>query len=308
MTDLQTALRDYAALRRSLGFVAKESDHLLPSFVAYLEGVGAAHVSTQAALAWATMPAAALPVTWAQRLGAVRGFARYLANSDPLTEVPAADLLPARYTRVAPYLYSDTEVGALMAAARSLSPALRAATYEAFIGLVSVSGLRAGEAIRLDRSDIDYHRAVVVVRNSKLEVAREVPLHETTLYALRAYGVVRDQWSPKQAVPAFFVSTLGSRLCLVTVDATFRRLLAHAGIKAGPGRRRPRAHDLRHSFAVKTLIDWHARGVDVDARMPLLSKVLGHGNPASTYWYLQASPELFGLVARRLDAQSGGGS
>jgi integrase/recombinase XerD len=303
MNELRARLSDYAALRRSLGFAAKELDYYLPSFVRYMESKEAGHISTGAALAWATLPAGLLPVSYSQRLGAVRGFARYLANLDPMTEVPPADLLPVRYSRVAPYLYSDDDVSALMAAARNLAPELRGATYETFIGLLAVSGLRSGEAIRLDRADIRRHQ--LVVRNSKHEAAREVPLHQTALRALRSYAALRDGLAPNSGTSAFFVSTLGKRLTQVTVDAAFRKILAAAGIQAAPGRRRPRLHDLRHSFAVKSVAEWRLAGIDVDARMPALAKVLGHANPASTYWYLQASPELFGSVAGRLDAAWG---
>jgi integrase/recombinase XerD len=300
MSDMRARLRDYAALRRSLGFAAKELDYYLPSFVRYMEERGAAHITTGAALAWAALPVGLLPVSYGQRLGAVRGFARYLANFDPVTEVPPADLLPAHYNRAAPYLYSDCEVSALMAAAHNLAPELRGATYETFIGLLAVTGLRSGEAIRLDRADVHPDR--LVVRNSKHEAAREVPLDGSALRALRSYAALRDWLAPGSGTSAYFVSTLGTRLTQVTVDATFRRILATAGLKAAPGRRRPRLHDLRHSFAVKTVADWRLAGIDVDARLPALSKVLGHANPASTYWYLQASPELFGSVARGLDA------
>jgi integrase len=225
----------------------------------------------------------------------------YLKTFDDTTEVPPADLLPASYSRVTPYLYSDEEIERLMAAARLLSPALRGLTYSTLIGLLAVSGMRVGEAIRLDRDDVDYGRSLLVVRNSKREKAREVPLHETTLEALDTYANLRDRHYPERTSESFFVSTIGTRLYPVNVNKTHRDLVALAGLE-GRGRRcRPRIHDLRHSFAVKTLIDWHRDGLDVDARMPLLSKVLGHANPASTYWYLQAAPELLALVARQVE-------
>jgi integrase len=301
MSDLQRQLGDYVSLRRSLGYVTREADWLLPSFVAYLEDRGARQVTTELAVAWAASPSGILPITRKQRLGVARGFAMYLKTFDDTTEVPPADLLPASYSRVTPYLYSDEEIERLMAAARSLSPALRGLTYSTLIGLLAVSGMRVGEAIRLDRDDVDYGRSQLVVRNSKREKAREVPLHETTLEALSTYANLRDRHYPERTSESFFVSTVCTRLYPVSVNKTHRDLVALAGLE-GRGRRcRPRIHDLRHSFAVKTLIDWHRDDLDVDARMPLLSKVLGHANPASTYWYLQAAPELLALVARQVE-------
>lgn len=306
MSDLRAHLVDYVELRRSLGFACREADWLLPSFLAYLEGRGGGHVTADLALAWATSPPDVLAITKRQRLCAVRGFAEYLATIDERTEVPPSDLLPATYTRVAPYLYSDEEIEALMAAARSLRPPLRAVTYETLIGLLAVSGIRVGEAIRLDRDDIDYERALLVVRNSKRERSREVPLHDSTLHALSAYSKLRDHRWRELSSEGFFVSTVGTRLYARCVDKTHRDLVAWAGLDGRGQRRRPRVHDLRHSFAIKTLIGWHRDGLDVDASMPALSRVLGHVNPASTYWYLQAVPELLAIVAERVDLVFGG--
>jgi integrase/recombinase XerD len=301
MTELRCHLRDYTALRRSLGFAAKEADFLLPSFLTYLEERHATNVTTELALAWASSPEGVLAVTRRQRLSAVRGFARHLSNLDEATEIPPLDLLPASYSRVTPYLYSDEEIEALMAAARSLSPGLRALTYETVIGLLAVSGIRIGEAIRLGRDDVDVVRSLLVVRDSKVERSREVPLHETTLAALDTYRRARDRRFSAPAPASFFVSTLGTPLHPCTVNKTHRDLVALAGLQGRGGRCRPRLHDLRHSFAVNTIIGWHRDGLDVDARMPLLSKVLGHADPKSTYWYLQAAPELLALVAGRLE-------
>jgi integrase len=301
VSDLRAHLADYVELRRSLGFACREADSLLPNFLAYLDRRGARHVTADLALAWATSPSDVLAITKRQRLGAVRGFAEYLHAIDDRTEVPPTDLLPATYTRVAPYFYSDEEIEALMAAARTLKPALRAITYETLIGLVAVSGIRVGEAIRLDRDDIDYQRALLVVRASKRVRSREVPLHDSTLHALSAYSKMRDHRWRELPLESFFVSTVGTPLYARCVDKTHRDLVARAGLDEHGQRRRPRLHDLRHSFAIKTLIGWHRDGLDIDARIPALCRVLGHANPANTYWYLQAVPELLAIVAERVE-------
>jgi integrase len=300
MTDLSAAVDSYLALRRGLGFTLVDAGSLLPNFVGYLHGKGAEHVSTELALAWATLPVNAGPIWWRQRLGTVRGFAEYLANIDPQTEVPPRDLLPARQQRVAPYLYSDADIAALMAAARSLNPPLRAATYETFIGLLSVTGLRLGEALALDRDDLNKDGLLLIVRHAK-RGGRKVPLHESTVRALEGYFDCVDRHLPEPVSPSVFVSIRGTRMNKDSMHATFPVLIDRAGLRGQGQRTRPRIHDLRHTFAVRQLIDWHQQCADVDARIPLLSAVLGHSDPASTYWYLEAAPELFAIIGERLE-------
>lgn len=300
MTDLSAAVDSYLAMRRGLGFKLVDAGSLLPDFVGYLHQNGAEHISTELALAWATQPVNTSPVWWRQRLCTVRGFAEYVHNIDPDTEVPPRDLLPARQQRLAPYLYSGADIAALMTAARSLNPLLRAATYETIIGLLSVTGLRLGEALRLNREDMDENQLLLIVRHAK-GGGRKVPLHETTLQALQDYFDCVDRHFPDPVSPSVFVSIRGTRMSKDSIHATFPRLIDQAGLTGRGQRSRPRPHDLRHSFAVRQLIDWHQQHVDVDARIPLLSAVLGHSDPASTYWYLQAAPELFAIVGSCLE-------
>lgn len=302
MNQFRTALRDYLAVRRSLGYQLDKAEELLTDFVGYLEGQGATHITTELALAWATRPAGAHPAWWRHRLGAVRGFARHLQCADPRTEVPPSDLLPATQPRMTPYLYSETEIAALMAAARGLVPAFRGATYETLIGLLVVSGMRIGEVLRLGRDDVDEDRLAIVVRRSKPGSSREVPLHETTMEALHAYARLRDQRFSVPSSQRFFISAKGAGLCYTTVRTTFRELVRTAGLEGRGVRCRPRIHDIRHSFAVASVLRWYREGADVDAKLPLLSAVLGHVDPASTYWYLEAAPELLAIVADRLGA------
>lgn len=300
MIDLHSAVADYLSTRRRLGYALRRDGQLLPDFVDHAHRAGATHVTTAIALDWATQPRSAHPQWWRQRLGIIRGFARFLKTIDPETEVPPTDLLPAHRSRVTPYLYSDDDILRLLDAANALQPRVRAATYTALIGLLAVTGLRVGEAIGLDRSDIDEPQALLVVRRAKLDKTREVCLHPTTLAALSAYGRERDAQWPHPAGPAVFVSTRGDRVCRSTVGYTFRQLLDTVGLEGRGERCRPRVHDLRHAFAVRTLLGWYRDGVDVEARLPLLSTYLGHVGPSATYWYLQASPELLAIAGGRL--------
>lgn len=292
---------EYLALRRSLGYLLRQEARMLASFVAFLEDEGAVRVTIEAALAWATAPSDASPTWWAKRLTVVRGFARYLQAFDPRTEVPPPNLLPRRSSRTTPYLYSSAEVVALMEAARRLPTPLRATTFETFVGLMASTGLRTGEAMRLDRPDVDLIDGALVVRDSKHGKSRLVPLHESTTAALGRYARRRDELCPAPEVPAFFLSGAGTRLNSTNVTTTFVGLLDDAGITSPPGRRRPRPYDLRHSFAVTTLVTWYREGVEVAPRLPALSTYMGHEKPSATYWYLEAAPELMALAAGRLD-------
>ncbi len=301
MTDLRAAVDEYLAIRRTLGYSLKRDGHLLPDFVAYVEATSTVSVTTALALAWAMRPSNAHPHWWRQRLGIVRGFTRYLNTIDPLNEVPPKDLLPAHRSRITPYLYSDEEIAGLLAAARTLSPALRAATYETLVGLVVVTGLRIGEAIRLDRTDVDLDEGSIVVRRAKFGKTREVWLHDSTIHALHAYARTRDQHWPVVATPRFFLSARGTALESSIVHYTFRRLVRAAHLEGHGARCWPRPHDLRHSFAVRTLLAWYRAGLEVEPQLPLLSTHLGHVKPASTYWYLEAAPELLAIAGQRLE-------
>ena len=235
----------------------------------------------------------------------MRGFARHLHVIDPACEVPPADLLPTRFRRAVPHLYSHSDIARLMQAANALAPPLRAATYTSVVGLLAATGMRIGEAIRLDRDDVDWAAHLLVIHLSKDGKSREVPLHPSTLDALQGYARQRDQLCARPVPASFFVSARGQRLYYRSVWSTFHRLLRDAGIESPAGRRPPRLHDLRHSFIVDTLLDWYRSDVDVEAMMPRLSTYVGHAKPSATYWYLEAAPELLALAADRLERAFG---
>lgn len=302
MSQLRRVLTDYLSLRRALGFKLDRAGRYLPEFVDYLEAAGATTVTTKLALAWATQPPKDRTAWNAERLEFVRGFAEHLTALDPTTEVPPADLLVRRPIRAEPYLYTDAEIAALLAAARAIPSPLRAATYETLVGLLAVTGMRVGEAIGLDRTDLDWTHALLTIRGAKFGKSRELPLASSTLAALRRYADTRDRLCSHPQDRSFFVSTAGTRLLYQNVHFDFLRLAGRAGLGARSPRCRPRPHDLRHTFAVRTLMDWYRQGVDVQARMPLLSTYLGHVDPSETYWYLQAAPELVVLAAAKLPA------
>jgi integrase/recombinase XerD len=302
MSALSDAARDYLRLRNSLGHELAEHHRELPRFVAVLDAAGLPTVTVAAALSWAQGPDIDPASSIApRRMTIARGFARYMAGIDARTEVPPPGLISGRRRWRPPFIYSPDDIAMLMAQARRLRQPMPAATHEALIGLLAASGIRVGEAIRLDRDDIDWARGILAIRESKFGKSRRVPVLESTLTALDRYARVRDQFCARTTSSSFFVSMTGTRVIYPIVQQTFRRLCDSAGIGADAPSP-PRIHDLRHSFAIRTLLDWYRSGADVEAKLPTLSTYLGHRDPRSTYWYLSAAPELLALAAQRLES------
>lgn len=303
MSVLHEELDRYLRLRRSLGHDLSDAARLLPRFVTYLEVIGADFVTIDAALTWAQAPDAGPGTTvWPRRMMAVRGFARYLTGVDPRTEVPPVGLVPMRRRWRSPFIYREADVVALMAECRRSIPSpFRALTFETLLGLLAATGLRVGEALRLDRADLDQGEGVLLIRRSKFGKSRVVPLHTSVLDALEHYAAQRDQFHPKPASQSFFVSNRGTRLIYPTVSEMFRKVCDAAGVGAAASVQ-PRIHDLRHSFAVHCLVGWYRAGAAVQARLQWLSTYLGHRDPRSTYWYLSAAPELLAHAVERLDS------
>ena len=307
MNRLHERVEQYLAIRRSLGFKLEDHGRLLPQFVTYLDQRGAGTLTVEAALAWAIQPQQVDRFRWRQRLSVVRGFARWLQPLDPATQVPPADLLAYRRTRPIPYLFTEADIDALLAAIMTvLRHPLRVATHRTLFGLLAVTGIREGEAIGLDRDDVDLSAGLLTIRDSKFGKSRQLPLHPSTVAVLRDYAAQRDRLCLRPATSSFFISVQGRRLTGRRVRAVFTRLVDRAGLAPRNGSRPPRVHDLRNGFAVHTLLDWYRDGGDVQARLPLLSAYLGHARPSSTYWYLQAVPELLTLAAQLLEPSRSG--
>ncbi|MGO9975115.1 MAG: tyrosine-type recombinase/integrase [Solirubrobacteraceae bacterium] len=303
MTSFAEHADDYLRLRRSFGFKLHDHERLLRRFAAHLDDLGADAVTIELSLAWATerdVPAGS--VVPAMRLLVVRGFARYMIGLDPRTEIPPTELIPLRQHRRAPFIYSDADIAALMEQARTrIRQPVVAATYETLIGLLAATGMRISEAIKLDRADIDWTDGVLLVRESKFNKSRYLPVHHSTLQALERYAGVRDRLCRNPSAPSFFVSLRRARLDDCAAQATFRRLCRQTGVGADAPFP-PRLHDLRHTLAVRTLLGWYREGVDVQARLPVLATYLGHLNPVYTYYYLSAAPELLAHAAGMRDA------
>lgn len=302
MSALEGHLDAYLRLRRQFGHGLAEAHRLLPRFVGHLDANGIEFVTVEAALEWSLQPRVpAGSVVPGHRMMVVRGFARYLSGIDPRTEIPPAGLIRIPRHWRPPFIYTDSDVAALVdQAGRSIPQPLRQATIETLIGLLAATGLRVGEALRLDQGDIDFADGVLQVRRSKFGKSRLVPVLPSTVEALQRYARRRQQLCPHPSTDSFFVSLRGTRVIYETVWPT-HRLLCQAAAVGASSPVNPRIHDLRHTFAVRVLLGWYREGVDVQARLPWLSTYLGHREPRSTYWYLSAAPELLAHAAGLLD-------
>jgi site-specific recombinase XerD len=274
--------------------------------VAFAEREGESYITTQLVLRWTRQPSQAQPATWASWVAMVRRFARWWSASDPRTEVPPEGLLPHRYRRQPPYIYSDDEIERIMWAAAQLPSAngMRALTYSTFFGLVAATGMRMSEGLALDRSDVDLHQGILTVQRTKFGKSRLIPVHASTREALERYAVQRDRILRRVETPAFFVSEQGRRITQWSTRYNFARVSQQIGLRL-PARgcrhgHGPRLHDLRHRFAVRTLIEWYRTGRDVEREIPKLATYLGHVHVNDTYWYIEAVPELLQLATERL--------
>lgn len=300
MSRLRTALERYVGMRQGLGHKYHGPARRLSDFVTFMEARDVETITTALAMEWVT--SIGRQPSWSIRLTDVRCFAQHLAHFDPLTEVPPRDAVPPA-RRAKPYIYSDAEINGLLAAALSLPPAnaLRRWTYHCLFGLIAVAGLRHSEALDLCRDDVDLDQGVLTIRESKFGKTRLVPLHATTVAVLSDYAARRDAHLGAPRSPYFFVAERGGRLLHQYVHRVFWRLSREVGLRQEGQRNGPRIHDLRHRFAVQTLINWYRAGEDIERELPVLSTFLGHAYVRDTYWYLSAVPELMAHAARRLD-------
>lgn len=305
MKTLRAAMEAYITMRRGLGYKLRDLEKRLADFVHFMEQHGTTVITSKLALEWAI----SLPdrhASWTIRLSDVRGFARYLSSLEPRTEVPPTGLLNG-LSRPTPYLYTDAEIEKLLEAALQLSPVhgLRRWTHYCLFGLLAVSGLRVGEALMLDRENVDLGEGVLKVVNAKFGKSRLVPIHETTRQVLTDYVRRRDSllWPPRSSY--FFVAEQGGRLYLQHVHQVFWKLSRQIGLRGPKDHTGPRIHDLRHRFAVETLTSCYRTGHNASLLLPVLSTYLGHSCVRDTYWYLSASPALLQQAAQKLETQWG---
>ena len=300
MKSLRLRLDDYLRLRRQLGYKMEETGFLLRNFVRFAEQEGASIISTKLALRWAAGPNIT-PAQSGNRLGMVRRFAEYVSAHDTRTEIPAQKLLPYHFLRRDPYHYSDENVLNLIGAAQQIAPSnkIKGPTLGTLFGLLAVTGMRVGEALALDCLDVDFERELLTVRAAKGNKSRLIPLHSSTLVALRQYASLRVSVYPQRVSPSFFTWEGGGRLIYDNVNRWFLLVACQLGLRKPGEHRGPRVHDLRHYFAIRTLLNWYHSDADVEAHLPELATFLGHVHVRDSYWYLSAVPELLKLATLR---------
>ncbi len=312
MNTLRQAVNHYLTMRRNLGFKLSAAGRELPEFVGFMERRRATYITQALALKWAQMPKRTQPALWASRLTAVRQFALFRSATDPRTQIPATGLLPFRPRRATPHLYTSGQIADLLQALlhAPLSPycsdpqacALLPWVYYCFFGLLSVTGLRLGEALNLKVTDVDLSSRVLTVRGGKFGKDRLVPLHLSTCKVLKQYERRRrDHWASRSVSSYFFVSSRGNHLSRSQVHATFYTASRQIGLRGAHDGHGPRIHDFRHRFATTTLVNWYRSDQDPERLLPVLSTFLGHVHVADTQWYLTASPELMREAMSRLE-------
>lgn len=308
--SIASQLDRYLSVRRSLGFDLRTDERVLRRFARFADHEGAAHIDTALFLRWdASLPDVGTS-TRSARLGKVRLFAQWLSSIDPAHEVPPRGLLPDRSGRARPHIYSEAEIASIIATAKELPSiyGLRGLTCSTLFGLIAVTGLRISEALALDRNDLDAENGVLRVRRGKLGKERLLPLDPTVVAQLIDYGAERDRLLGG-APEAFFVNCKGARLTDCSARYNFAQACQQIGLRAhqhycrhGRG---PRIHDLRHTFAVRTMINWYRTGKDPAREMIRLTTYLGHTDPDNTFWYLEAVPELLDLAMARATSNGG---
>lgn len=311
MNRLSQELDRYLAIRRGLGFNLTTTARVLRRFVAFAEQQDVDHISTGLFLKWQEDFGKAHRPTWAARLTMVRLFAQWLHSLDPVHEVPPKGLIPSRFRRPKPYIYSGEEIKKIVEAASSLPSmsGIRALTYSTLFGLIAVTGLRVSEALGLDNNDVDLDSGVLTIRCGKAGNTRLVPLAEDVSERLKAYTIQRDQlvgFVPQ----SFFATEEGTRPDDCSARYNFAVVCQQIGLRT-PQRfckhgRGPRLHDLRHTFAARTMVGWYRTGKDVAREMVKLTTYLGHASPEHTYWYIEAVPELLELASHRVTGTSSG--
>jgi integrase/recombinase XerD len=308
MKTLKVHLDNYLKLRRQLGYKMETAGYLLRHFVRLAEQEGANCISTTLAVRWAAKPDVK-PLQRGNRLGMVRRFAAYVSAHDARTEVPAQKLLPCHLVRREPFQYSDEDVLRLIEGARQIAPSdkIKGPTLGTLLGLLAVTGMRVSEALALECADVDLDQALLTLRMTKGNKARLIPLHSSTVIALRQYASIRDDVYPKRVTTSFFVWEEGGRLIYDSVNRWFLLVACQTGLRRPGDRRGPRVHDLRHYFAIRTLLNWYRSHADVEARLPELATYLGHVHVRDSYWYLSAVPELLKLATLRWERAEKGG-
>jgi integrase len=296
-------LAEYSKLRRRLGLRFESQDSMLRAFDRYVHERDYRGVLTEElARAFATaVPETSVTIP-ARRYLVVRHFAEYLATFDPKTPRLDPKAISRAWRQPPPYIFTEEELERLCRPVefKQRHPVANRA-FHAMVGLTGSCGLRLREVLSLDVSDVDLEAGILVVRRTKFDKDRLVPVHATTLEILRVYGAIREQMPASISETAFFLNTRGCRYRRDNVRYLFGQLVRRIDLHPPRGRA-PTFYSLRHTFAVRRLVAWYQAGANVQALLPALATYMGHVNYTSTAYYLNATAELLGVAAARLEA------
>lgn len=299
---LTHAVQSYLSVRRAAGFGLKNAAVRLRSFAAYSDARGRRYIDARTAIEWARRSRSV--IERARRLGHVIRLARYLHAENPRHEIPRAVFGREQWPRRPPYILTDAQICRLIdLAAQSGYRTLRRQTYSTLFALLSCTGLRVSEAIRLRYADITPDG--LLIRQTKFQKSRLVPLHDTARAGLERYLQQRRPYAPFD--DHVFISIRRKPLLIEDVEVAFRTVAKKMQFPSGRGQRRPTPHSLRHAFAVRALQTCPDGRDHITQHMLMLSTYLGHSKPAMTYWYLEAVPELMRNIAERCEAHLCGG-
>jgi integrase/recombinase XerD len=301
MNSLKQGVEEYLKDRCKAGFKMQDEKKVLSQFIFFLEKNGISHITTKLALAFATLNPQTSPERWAVRLRMVRQFAKYMSLEDPKTEIPPDNLLPYSYRRKAPYIYEDDDIIRLLKCDESGEPNDRFDQYTYFVlfGLLAVTGMRISEALNLKCNEVNFQDRVITILKSKFNKSRYIPIHKSTTEVLQNYSSYKSQCFPNQT-SEFFIDRNGNAPKAARVRRVFRKRLKKIGIATSKEGRNARITDLRHTFVVKTFLNWYKHKVaNIDILIPVVSTYLGHSKPSKTYWYLTATPQLWTYVTAR---------
>lgn len=297
-------VKEYLAVRRRLGYQLKVEGEELYRFASFADNDKKNKtISTELVISWANTSKKNSQLYRARRLEVVRGLAKYCILFEPETEIPPAGLFGPAHRRISPHIYSLKEISDLMNAAEKLNPpkGLRPATIKCLIGLLSATGMRISEALRFARSDIDFNRNLLVIRETKFHKSRYLPLHQTTMKALAQYSQLRDRLLPLITdSKSFFLLDNGRALNYRQALYAFQILRRQLGWETQT-KRLPRLYDFRCTFTCNGLLSWHKQGVDVNNAIMMLSIYLGHSKVSDTYWYISGIPSLMAIAAERFE-------
>jgi len=308
---MQTHAANYLSERRHLGFALRSPGYSINSFARYVDALNLqGPLTLEIMVDWARQDKSHSknPETWARRLKSLRSFIRYLQQFEPRTEVPDDSVFGRVGQRLTPHIYSDQEIIDLLSAARCLGPfpGMRGATYETLFGLLASTGIRISEAVHLLDIEVNLNVGMLTIRETKFAKSRHVPLHPSTVEALKQYRALRNSYIEVTDETPFFVGTrgrrLGQQLSLRQVNRIFVSLRDKLGWVNRGAHNAPRIHDLRHTFVVRRVMLWHKQDINIDQQMLALSTYVGHAMITNTYWYLTGVPQLMAVAAEKFEA------